>query len=116
MSLLRSNIEQSLSTIVGLAENLRPKVDERQALIAERDRILAEIATLSDEISSTLAIADTKHLKVGPYQLTLVENPGRLTLDKHRLIELGVSPETLTAATTRGTPSISLQVRTTTED
>jgi len=109
-------IEQTLSTIVGLAENLRPKVEERQALIATRDLLLTEIATLSDEIASTLAIADTKTLRVGPYNLTLQENPGRLTLDKHRLVELGVSPETIQAATVRGTPSVALHVRVAAEE
>jgi hypothetical protein len=91
---------------------LRSKVDERQTLIAQRDQILQQIATLSDEISQTLVMADQKSARVGPYLVTLVENQGRLTLDKHRLVELGVLPETITAATVRGTPFVSLQVRT----
>jgi hypothetical protein len=105
-------LEQTLNLVVGL----RLKVDERQALIAERDRIVQEIATLSDEITRTMAMEDVKSTRVGPYLLTLVENQGRLTLDKHRLVELGVLPETITAATVRGTPFVSLQVRTASEE
>jgi hypothetical protein len=67
---------------------------------------------LNDEISQTLVIADQKSARVGPYLVTLVENQGRLTLDKHRLVELGVLPETLTAATVRGAGFVTLQVRT----
>jgi len=105
-------VEQQLNLVVGL----RLKVDERQSLIAQRDRILQEIATLSDEISRTMAMEDVKSVRVGPHLLTLVENPGRLTLDKHRLVELGVLPETITAATVRGAPSVSLHVRTAGEE
>jgi hypothetical protein len=105
-------LEQTANIAVGL----RLKVDERQDLIAQRDRIIQEIASLSDEISTTMAMADEKQVRVGPWLLTLVENSGRLTLDKHRLLELGVPPETLTAATVRGQPSISLQVRTAAEE
>ena len=85
-------------------------------MIAARDLLLTEIATLSDEIAATLAMADEKSVRVGPFLVTLVENSGRLTLDKHRLLELGVLPETLTAATVRGQPSISVQVRTAAEE
>jgi hypothetical protein len=63
-----------------------------------------------------MALADEKSLRVGKYLVILVENQGRLTLDKHRLVELGVAPETITLATTRGAPSISLQVRTASEE
>src|SRR4030095_7902067 len=77
-------LEQTANIAVGL----RLKVDERQDLIAQRDRIIQEIATLSDEISTTMAMADEKQVRVGPWLLTLVENSGRLTLDKHRLLEL----------------------------
>jgi hypothetical protein len=105
-------LEQTTNLVAGL----RLKVDERQALIAQRDRILQEIAGLSDEISRTMAMEDVKTARVGPYILTLAENSGRLTLDKHRLVELGVSPETITAATVRGAAFTSLQVRTASEE
>jgi hypothetical protein len=110
------SLKHEQRTSVGLVEQLRPTVEKRQALIAERDRILQEIAGLSDEIAREMAIADEKSVRVGPYALTLVENPGRLSLDKHRLVELGVSPETITAATVRGNPSITLHVRTASEE
>jgi hypothetical protein len=103
-------------TAVHLQAGLRLKVDERQALISQRDRILQEIATLSDEITRTMAMEDIKSARVGPYLITLVENAGRLTLDKHRLVELGVPPETITAATVRGQGFTSLQVRTAAEE
>jgi hypothetical protein len=99
-----------------LHASLRPRVEDRQRLIAERDRILAEIATVSDDIATRLALADEKSVRVGPYLVVLVENQGRQTLDKHRLVELGVSPETIQQATTRGAPSVSLQIRTASEE
>jgi hypothetical protein len=108
------NVEQTQTT--NLVAGLRLKVDERQDLVAQRDRILAEIATLNDEISRTMAMEDVKTARVGPYLLTLVENSGRLTLDKHRLVELGVAPETITAATVRGAAFVSLQIRTDKEE
>jgi hypothetical protein len=109
-------VAPKLEQTLGLIVELRQKVEDRQRLIAERDRIIAEIGIVSDDIATQMAIADEKSLRVGPWGLTLVENPGRLTLDKHRLVELGVSPETITAATVRGTPSVSLQVRKVSED
>jgi hypothetical protein len=101
---------------VSLRLALQPLVARRQELIAERDRLIEEIGTLSDDISRELALADEKSLRVGPYLVTLVESAGRLTLDKHRLVELGVSPDVITEASVRGKPSISLQVRTAAED
>jgi hypothetical protein len=99
----------------GLRTTLGPKVALRQALIADRDRLIAEIAECSDEIAQAMALADEKTIRVDKFIVTLVENPGRMTLDKHRLVELGVSPNLITEATTRGAPSISLQVRTASE-
>ena len=99
-----------------LAATLEARVSLRQELIAERDRILGEIAGVSDEISREMALADEKSLRIGKYLVVLVENQGRLTLDKHRLVELGVSPDTIIEASVRGQPSISLQVRTASEE
>ena len=45
---------------VNLAISLDQKVCLRQALIADRDRILAEIAEVSDDISREMALADQK--------------------------------------------------------
>ena len=105
-----------LTTEPSLATTLRPMVEHRQTLIAERDALIAEIGVCSDEIGRALALADQKSLKVGEYLVSLVENQGRLTLDKHRLVELGVSLETIAAATVRGSPSVSLSVRRTSEE
>jgi len=98
-----------------LQVTLDAKVCLRQALIADRERLIAEIAEVSDEIAREMALADEKSVRVGKYVCTLVENPGRMTLDKHRLVELGCPAELITQATTRGQPSISLQVRTASE-
>ena len=110
MGRLRQEVQATLAT------QLDQKVCLRQALIEDRDRILAEIAEVSDDISREMALADQKSVRVGKYLVILVENQGRLTLDKHRLVELGVAPETITLATTRGQPSVSLQVRTASEE
>ena len=94
-----------------LRARLEPSVERRQALIAERERLNHEIGALSDAIGHELAVADQKSVKVGAFLVTLVEYPGRQTLDKHRLVELGVPAETIIAAMVRGAPSTSLQVR-----
>lgn len=94
-----------------LADKLRARVEHRQALIAERDRIIAELGVVSDDLAREMALADQKRLRVGPHLLLLVENPGRITLDKHRLVELGVSPDVIIEASVRGPSSISLQVK-----
>ena len=71
---------------------LLPRVTLRQELIAKRDEILHEIAALSDQISTDMVLADQKSVRVGPHLLTLVENPGRNTLDKKRLAGTGRGP------------------------
>lgn len=94
-----------------LQQKLLSTVTLRQDLIAERDALIDQIGRLSDEIGQQLALADEKSVRVGQYQVTLMENQGRLTLDKHRLVELGVSADTIIAASVRGAGSTSLQVR-----
>ena len=94
-----------------LEARLAPMVEDRQKLIAERDRLIAEITKVSDDISQSLVLADQKSARVAGYVVTLVENPGRQSLDKHRLVELGVSPTQILQATTRSAPYVTLQVR-----
>ena len=96
---------------VELHQKLEPLVEERQALIQQREELIAAINDISDRIGTELAVADQKSIRVAGYQVSLVENPGRLTLDKHRLIELGVSLQDIAAATTRGTSYTTLQVK-----
>lgn len=105
MPSLQQQRQQTLKT------TLEPLVTRRQELIVQRDLLINEIASLSDEISTQLALADEKRLRIGEFLVLLVESAGRLTLDKHRLIELGVSPDLIIEASTRGKPSISLQIR-----
>jgi hypothetical protein len=102
---VRLETQQTLST------KLAALVESRQQMIAERERLIEQIGIVSDEIAREMALADQKALRVGAFQLTLIENPGRVSLDKRRLLELGVSPEVITQASVRGTPSVSLQVR-----
>ena len=94
-----------------LHAKLEPLVEERQALIEQREELIAAINDISDRIGTELALADQKTIRVAGYQVSLVENPGRLTLDKHRLIELGVSLQDIAAATTRGAAYTTLQVK-----
>ena len=108
---MTSRLGTTVAAGTTLTTTLSPLVDERQQLITQRDELIKRIDTLSAEISQTLVLADERSVHVGPWLVTLVEYSGRMTLDKHRLVELGVSPETITAATVKGQPSISLQVR-----
>ena len=101
----------SLAPTLELVDKLAPLVESRQQMIAERELLQAKIAVVSDDIAREMALADQKTLRVGPHVLTLVESQGRLTLDKHRLVELGVSADVIIEASVRGAPSISLQVR-----
>jgi hypothetical protein len=105
-------LEPSLQTTV----TLEALVSMRQSLIEERDKLIRDIGTISDDIVTQLAAADQKSVRVGPWLVSLVESQGRQTLDKHRLVELGVAPETIVEATTRGAPSTSLQVRRASEE
>ena len=104
-----SHLVQSVT--VELHTKLEPLVEERQALIQQRDEMIAAINDISDRIGTQLALADQKTIRVAGYQVSLVENPGRQTLDKHKLVELGVLPELIVRATTRSAPYTTLQVR-----
>ena len=101
---------------VSLSVALKPLIERRQELIAQRDQLTEEIGTLSDDIARELALAGEKSLRCGAWTATLVESAGRLTLDKHRLAELGVSPDVIVQASVRGQPSVTLQVRKASED
>jgi hypothetical protein len=105
-----------LQAQTALQTTLRPLAEQRQALIAQRDQLIEAIAGLSDDISTRMVLEDQKSIRTGPYLLTIIENSGRNTLDKRRLIELGVDPDVILEATTRSAPSTSLQVRVAAEE
>lgn len=94
-----------------LATQIAPAVRQRQSLIAEREALQLEIRALSDEIGSALVLAGEKRVTVDEYAVSLVESQGSVILDKSRLLELGVQPEVIVAATRRGASTVSLQVR-----
>ena len=59
---------------------------------------------LSEKLMSYLADSEAKTVMSGELRVTLAQNPGRSTLSKEKLLEAGVSAQTIAACTVAGKP------------
>lgn len=104
-----SSLTQTLSPAISFG--LSMQLDIRHSLMEQRDDIKAQLDAVNEGIEAAMHSQGVEAVVVGDYSLKLSPVKGRETLDKLRLVELGVSTETLKAATKTGDPSYRLDVR-----
>jgi hypothetical protein len=90
-------VEPDLATI------LAPKLARRQELKAQITLMEAECDGINDEIKTTLVTNDTLSVLVEGYNVTLTLDAKKDSLDKHKLLEEGVTMAQLKAATKTST-------------
>lgn len=91
--------EQTLTPTdeLSLAATLLPLVTQRQALAAEIKRLQSQVDTLTEQITGEMVRAGEMKLEVGDWVPDYASRE-RKTLDKTRLVELGVSTEVIKQA------------------
>ena len=92
-------------------ESFPEVVRQRQELVMQKDQLETAIRELNDQIGAMLTIAGTKSAATDEYTVTLVESPGRETLSKERLLELGAGVDVLRRATVSGKPYSTVMVK-----
>lgn len=79
-------------------DELEALCQQRQDLAALRDEAQAKIDEMSTAIGTELALRDVVRAEVGDYVAQLVDQ-GRRTLDKQKLLGVGVTVDQIEAAT-----------------
>lgn len=93
-----------------LEATLLPLLESRQKLKAVEAAAKAEIDKINDDIKNALIQADTLDIVVAGQRVTLDLEREKSTLDKQRLLEVGVSTEQIQKATKTST-YVQLDVR-----
>lgn len=92
------------------ASNLRQLVKDQQKYRAERDAAEALVKDCNEQIAELLEKAKVDSVAVDSHRVTRVESAGRSTLDKNRLMELGVAADTIIKATVQGKPFVTIKI------
>jgi len=100
----------NLTTVTSLETAITPLVETRQELKAKVAALEAQIDSINDDIKTTLVNAGELEVLAAGHKVTLNMAAERSTLDKQRLLELGVTTDQIKAAT-KTTTSIVLNVR-----
>jgi hypothetical protein len=90
--------------------DLESTLDRRAHLKAQIALMEAEVDRINDTLEDYLTERGVKTDSIGRWQVTLSSTAGRKTLDPMKLVDLGVLPETIKAATKTGTGSTSVRV------
>lgn len=101
---LKQTVEPDLATI------LSPKLARRQELKAQITMMEAECDAINDEIKTELVTHGELTAAVDGFNVTLTMDAKKDTLDKHKLLEQGVTTDQLKAAT-KTTTFVKLDIR-----
>lgn len=82
----------------GLDKRFASRVSKRQQLKLQIDALQAEMKELNEEIGSALEAAGKKTVLAGDWRVTVADGVHR-SIDKVKLLELGVSAQTILKAT-----------------
>lgn len=96
---------------VALGLSLEERFEIRQKLVAIAAETKKQLDAENDAIKADMTRQGIDTYVVGDHVLALTVKDGRATLDKGELVALGVSTETLAAATKVGKPYVQLDVR-----
>lgn len=99
------------SPSLDLLDSLELRMETRSKLSAMKKEIDAQLEEENKLIKADMAWLGVNEYVVGDQMFVLSARDGRATLDKGRLIELGVSTKTIEDATVTGAGYVQLNVR-----
>ena len=86
-------------------------VDERQTIHHEIEFRKTKLEKLNAEIEAAMIVAHVGKVEAEGYHVIRCEGQGREQISAEKLLQLGVDPDIIRAATVRGNPYTFIQVR-----
>jgi hypothetical protein len=86
-----------------IEQTIEPLVLQRAEIKARLDAVQQELDAVNGEISGTMLREGVRNLRVAGFSLTYESEAEKNTLDKTKLVELGVSTDVIAKATKKTT-------------